>query len=106
MVKMKMVTVRIINVDKDKITGQEIGGEEGDEKDESNIIDIPINKNIYLGMLAEMKKAGILVDNDLRYFNDRIFTIIEKEWKRALKELWIDGNPPKTFGVTLRKDLE
>jgi len=94
---MKMVTIKIIRIDKDKLklTGLEIG------KDiNNNTIDIPINKSIYLGMLAEMNKANILVDDELKCFDNRIFTIIEKEWKQRIL------NPPKTFCVALRKDIE
>lgn len=87
----KSITIKIIHIDKDKINGREIGGE-----NENKIIDIPINKSIYLGMLTEMKKSNIVVDNDLQCFNNRIFTIFEREW--------IDAAP--VFGTVLRKDLE
>lgn len=85
---MKTVTVRIISIDENKISGIEIGGD-------NNIVDIPINRNIYLALLAEMKKSNIDVDKDLQCFNNRVFTILEGELKGA-----------SFFGVALRKDIE
>jgi|CXWL01.1.fsa_nt_gi hypothetical protein len=103
---MKMTTIKIISIDKEKISGIEIGGDDKSESyDKNSIIDIPMNRSIYSGLLAEMKKADVPIDEDLKCFIGRVVTIVEKEWKRTPKELWIDGNPPKTFGVTLRKDL-
>lgn len=93
-----MVTVRIVSIDNDKISGIEIG-----DDIENNIIEIPMNRNIYLGLLTEMKKVNILVDSELSCFNNRVFTIVEKEWKRPPKDLNVE---PIVFGVTLRKDLE
>lgn len=96
MVKTKTITIKIISIDKDKITGQEIiGGNKGDDEnyDKNNIVEIPMNKNVYLGLLAEMKKANIPMDDKLKCFVGKTFTIVEAEWKK----------PPK---VTLRKDIE
>lgn len=92
-----MVTVRITSIDNNKIVGLEIGGQNS-----GNRIEIPMNRNIYLGMLAEMKKSNIHVDDELSCFNNRIFTIVEKDWKRPPKDLNV---VPIVFGVTLREDL-
>ena len=104
MMGMKIITIKIISIDKDKITGLEIGDDESYDK--NKIIDIEMNKNIYLALLVEMKRANTIVDEDFQCFNDRIFTISEREWFRAPKKLWDGENPPKAFGVTLRTDLE
>jgi len=92
--KMKMTTIKIISIDKDKITGQEIECDKDDDEnyDKNKIIKIKLSKGVYLGMLAEMKKADIPVDDDLKCMIGHIFTIVEKEWKDVPK-------------VTLRKDL-
>lgn len=91
---MKMTTIKIISIDKDKITGQEIECDKDDDEnyDKNKIIKIKLSKGVYLGMLAEMKKADIPVDDDLKCMIGHIFTIVEKEWKDVPK-------------VTLRKDL-
>lgn len=91
-----MVTIKIIHVDKDKIIGRDIG-------DENKIIEIELNKNIYLGLLAEMKKANISVDEKLECFNNRIFTIVETAWRKLPKDLKVE---PRAFCVALRKDIE
>lgn len=90
--EMKHVTIKIISIEKDRIIGKNIG--------DDTIIEIEMNKNIYLGMLAEMKKTNICVDNDLKCFNNRIFTIVEEERIMKPKEM------TKIFGISLRKDLE
>lgn len=92
-----MVTIRIINVGKDKISGIEIGGQNS-----GNIVEKPMNRNIYLGLLTEMKKANIQADDELKCFDNRIFTIVEKERKMSPKGLNVE---PIVFGVTLRKDI-
>lgn len=97
---MKMVTVRITSVDNNKIVGLEIGGQNSES---GNIVEIPMNRNIYLGLLAEMKKANVPIDEDLKCFIGKVFTIVEKDWKRPPKDLSVI---PIVFGVTLRKDLE
>lgn len=93
------ITIKVISIDREKITGYGIGDIGGIG---SGIIEIFINKNIYLGMLAEMKKAKIQVDNDLRCFENRIFTIVKKEWENRPKDLDTDI----VYGMALRKDLE
>lgn len=90
---MKMITIKIISIDKDKIIGQETIGGNDESYDKNKIIEIKLSKGVYLGMLAEMKKADIPVDDDLKCMIGHIFTIVEKEWKDVPK-------------VTLRKDLE
>lgn len=84
------ITINVIKVDKYKITGVKIEGEDKDK-----IIDILINKSIYIALLTEMKKADVIVDEELRCFDNRIFTIFEGEWKET-----------PVFGAALRKDLE
>lgn len=85
-----MVTIKIIRVDNDKITGREIGGE-----NENKIIDINMNRSIYLALLTEIKKADVVIDEELDCFHNRIFTIYETKWKDT-----------PVFGAALRKDLE
>ena len=103
----KSTTIKIKGIDSGKIIGINV-----EDKDKDKIIDIDMDRNIYLGMLVEMKKANVTVDEDFQCFNDRIFTISEREWFRAPKELWKPDEktgeltPPKTFAVALRKDLE
>lgn len=91
------MTIRIVSVDENKIVGQEIGGQNS-----GNGINIPMNRNIYLGLLAEMKKANIPVDEKLECMIGYVFTIVEKEWKKPPKGLSVI---PIVFGVTLRKDI-
>lgn len=83
-------TIKIICIDKDKITGTSMEGE-----NKNKTIDIPINKSIYLALLTEMKKANIDVDEELECFINRIFTVFERKWKDV-----------PVFGAALRKDLE
>ncbi len=70
-----------------------------------------INSIIYKGMLVEMKKAKIFVDEDLKCMVNCIFTIGGRRWFTAPRELWkVDKNlgysvPPTTFCIALRKDL-
>lgn len=98
-------TIRIVSVNNEKISGIEIGSDNKYENKENkhNIIDISMNRNIYLGLLVEMKKAGIDIDEELKCFNNRIFTIVETEWRKPVKDLNVI---PIAFGVALRKDLE
>lgn len=111
----KSITIKIKGIDSGKIIGiniEEIHNSNMLSIDEDKIIDIDMDKNIYLAILIEMKKANIAVDEDLNCLRDRIFTISEREWFRAPKELWKPDEktgelaPPKTFAVALRKDLE
>lgn len=83
-------TIKVIKVDKDKITGINMEGE-----NKNKTVDIGMNKSIYTALLVEMKKANIIVDTNLQCFNNRIFTIFEREWKDV-----------PIFGVALRKDIE
>lgn len=96
-------TIRITSVDKEKIIGQEIIGGDDKSYDKNKIIEIELNRNIYLGLLAEMKKAGVIVDEELKCFNNRIFTIVEMTWNKPVKGLNII---PTVFGVALRRDIE
>jgi hypothetical protein len=93
-----MTTIKIFKIYNGLILGFDI--------ENQKLTDVPINRNIYKGMLAEMKKAKIDVDDKLECFNKRIFTIYEREWKNAPKEYWNGSNPPKTWAVSLRKDIE
>lgn len=67
---------------------------------------------IYKGILAEMMKAKIPVDKDLRCIVNRVFTIAGRQWVQAPKELWRQDEvtkrmvAPKTYAVALRMDLE
>lgn len=74
--------------------------------------DFIISSTIYKGILAEMKKAKIPVDDDLKCVVNRVFTIAGRDWSNAPKEMWkIDDATkrpvaPKTYSVALRLDLE
>ena len=74
--------------------------------------DFWISSTIYKGILAELKKAKIPVDDDLKCIVNRVFTIAGREWPNAPKEMFkIDDVtkkpvPPKTYSVALRLDLE
>lgn len=74
--------------------------------------DFIISSTIYKGILAEMKKAKIPADDDLKCVVNRVFTIAGREWPSAPKEMWkIDDSTkkpvsPKTYSVALRLDLE
>lgn len=74
--------------------------------------DFWISSTIYKGILAELKKAKIPVDDDLKCIVNRVFTIAGREWPNAPKEMFrIDDAtkkpvPPKTYSVALRLDLE
>lgn len=93
---LKSVTIKVISIDKDKIIGQEIC------KGDDNIIKISMNRNIYLGLLAEMKKINVRVDDDLNCFVGKIFTIVEAMWRNPPKDLNVE---PIVFGVALRRDI-
>jgi hypothetical protein len=82
---MKMTTIRIMSVDKDKIIGYEIGDDI--KESEKKIIDIPMNKNIYLRLLAEMKKADIPVDGELKCMIGHIFTMTNVDTVYLRKDL-------------------
>lgn len=72
---------------------------------------LKINSNIYKGMSAELKKANINIDNDLKCLVNCIFTMVSREWFQAPKELWKPDEktgelaPPIVFAIALRKDL-
>lgn len=74
--------------------------------------DFIISSTIYKGILAEMKKAKIPADDDLKCIVGHIFTIAGREWPNAPKEMWkLDEVTqklvaPKTYSVALRLDLE
>jgi hypothetical protein len=74
--------------------------------------DFWISSTIYKGLLAELKKAKIPVDDDLKCVVGRIFTIAGREWPNAPKEMFkiddVTKKPvaPKTYSVALRLDLE
>ena len=74
--------------------------------------DFIISSTIYKGILAELKKAKVPVDDDLKCVVNRIFTVAGREWPSAPKEMWkIDDATkkpvaPKTYSVALRLDLE
>lgn len=74
--------------------------------------DFVISSTIYKGILAEMKKAKIPVDDDLKCVASRVFTIAGREWPSAPKEMWKPDEvtkklvAPKTYSVALRLDLE
>ena len=74
--------------------------------------DFIISSTIYKGILAEMKKAKIPVDDDLKCVVNRIFTVAGREWPNAPKEMFkiddVTKRPvaPKTYSVALRLDLE
>lgn len=74
--------------------------------------DFWIASTIFKGFLAEMKKAKIPVDDDLKCMVGRIFTIAGREWLNAPKEMFKVNDvtkkleAPKTYGVALRLDLE
>jgi len=74
--------------------------------------DFIISSTIYKGILAEMKKAKIPVDDDLKCITNRVFTIAGREWPNAPKEMWKPDEvtkklvAPKTYSVALRLDLE
>lgn len=95
---MKSITIKIVCIDTDKITGYEIGYENKDK-----IVEIKLNKSIYSGMLTEMKKANVTVDKELKCFVGKVFTIVETVWNKPPKSLTV---APILFSVTLRKDLE
>lgn len=97
---MKSITIKIVSIDTDKITGYEIGGQNNENKDK--IVEIKLNKSIYSGLLAEMKKNNIMVDKELKCFVDKVFTIVETIWNKPPKGLIVT---PILFSVTLRKDL-
>lgn len=74
--------------------------------------DFIVSSTIYKGILAEMKKAKIPVDDDLKCIVNRVFTIAGREWANGPKEMWKMDDitkklvPPKTYSVALRLDLE
>ncbi len=74
--------------------------------------DLWISSTIYKGLLTELKKAKVPVDNDLTCIVGRIFTIVGKDWHSAPKDMWkineVTKKPesPKTYGISLRTDLE
>lgn len=74
--------------------------------------DFWVSSTIYKGMLAEMQKAKIPVDSELKCLTNRIFTIAGRDWSNAPKEMWkIDditkkSVSPKTYSIALRLDLE
>lgn len=74
--------------------------------------DFIISSTIYKGILAELKKAKVPVDEDLKCIINRVFTIAGREWPNAPKEMWkiddVTKRPvaPKTYSVALRVDLE
>ncbi len=74
--------------------------------------DLWVSSTIYKGILAELKKAKIPVDDDLKCIVNRVFTIAGREWPNAPKEMFkiddITKKPvaPKTYSVALRTDLE
>jgi hypothetical protein len=73
---------------------------------------IQIASNIARGIFAEMEKAGISVDNELKCIVNRVFTIVGRQWNAASKELWtidaVTHRPvaPTVYVVALREDLE
>lgn len=74
--------------------------------------DIWLSKTIYKGILAELKRAEIPVDNNMRCIVGHVFTVAGREWHTAPIDMWsFDSNtnknvPPKTYAVALRPDLE
>lgn len=74
--------------------------------------DFWLSSTIYKGILAELKKAKIPVDDDLKCIVGRVFTIAGREWPNAPKEMFkideVTKKPlaPKTYSVALRTDLE
>lgn len=74
--------------------------------------DFWVSSTIFKGVLAEMKKAKIPVDDDMKCVVGHIFTIAGREWPNAPKEMWrVDEVTqklvaPKTYSVALRLDLE
>ena len=71
---------------------------------------LTINSIIYKGMSAELKKANIHIDDDLKCLVNCIFTIASRQWFQAPKELWKPDEkgelvPPKTYAIALRKDI-
>lgn len=81
-------------------------------KEEDLQYDFWLSSTIYKGILAELKKAKIPVDDDLKCIVGHIFTIAGRDWPNAPKEMFkIDDItkkpvPPKTYSVALRLDLE
>jgi hypothetical protein len=74
--------------------------------------DFWLSSTIYKGILAELKKAKIPVDDDLKCIVGHVFTIAGREWPNAPKEMWkideVTKKPiaPKTYSIALRQDLE
>jgi hypothetical protein len=117
--KGESVNIRVLTVPKrvvnDKLPNKEgmitsrcvIYGREGELQ-----YDFIISSTIYKGILAEMKKAKIPVDDDLKCIVNHIFTIVGREWPNAPSQMFkIDDVtkkpvPPKTYSVALRLDLE
>lgn len=116
--KGESVTIRILlapkHVVNDKLPNREsitarcvVYGRESDLQ-----YDFWISSTIYKGILAEMKKAKMPVDEDLKCIVGRIFTIAGRDWQNAPKEMFkiddITKKPvaPKTYSVALRLDLE
>lgn len=70
-----------------------------------------INSTIYKGLLTELKKAKISVDDDLKCIVGCIFTIGCREWFNAPRDVWKSDEktgklvPPRTLCIALRKDL-
>jgi hypothetical protein len=74
--------------------------------------DFWLSSTIYKGVLAELRKGKIPVDDDLKCIVGRVFTIAGREWPHAPKEMFkideVTKKPiaPKTYSVALRTDLE
>lgn len=81
-------------------------------EDDGLQFDVFLPSTIYKGMLAELKKFNVEVDDDMKCIVHRVFTVSGKQWDTAPKEMWRDDPlsgrpvPPKTYNTALRPDLE
>lgn len=117
--KGESVNIRILTAPK-KVTNDKLPQKEGAWTSRCVIYgreselqyDFWVSSTIFKGILAEMKKAKIPVDDDLKCVVGRVFTLAGREWPSAPKEMWKPDEvthkliAPKTYSVALRLDLE
>lgn len=71
-----------------------------------------LTSTIYQGMKAELKKNNIRVDSELECMLGKAWTVEGKAWITAPIDRWVidentgKNNPPTTYSVRLRPDLE
>lgn len=74
--------------------------------------DLYMSTTIYKGIIAEIRREKIPVDDDLKCIVEHVFTIAGRDWYTAPREMWRFDKmtkkyvPPKIYAVGIRLDLE